>query len=202
MDKLSRLLTALSEFESTPVNGDSIWVTELARCLRYSFLARRHPVKLELKTVMKMHIGTGLHIRLQRLLQKHGFEVEKRVELKTDLGFKVVGKIDVYDPEENAVYELKYTHFDKLDKVRFANYLRQLNYYVEMADASRGYLVIVHADGKVEEVKRPHFKTDLIRRANSFGIALEEGILPPKKPRPDLECAECPFHDICWGGKR
>ncbi len=39
--------------------------------------------------------------------------------------------------EENTVYELKYTHYDKLDKSRLSNYLRQLNYYIEMTNASR-----------------------------------------------------------------
>jgi len=157
--------------------------------------------KLPINQIMKMHIGSGLHMRLQSLLRKQGFETEVRVQRKTALGFQIVGRIDVYDKEENTIYELKYTHNDKLDKVRLINYLRQLNYYIEMANAMKGYLVIVHADGSVEEIKRNWAETDLERRANAFGLYIDENILPPRKKRPDAECMECPFYNFCWGNK-
>ncbi|WP_240310197.1 PD-(D/E)XK nuclease family protein [Saccharolobus solfataricus] len=181
----------------------NIWVTELSRCLRQSFLLRKQErVRMHINTVMRMHIGAGLHMRLQRILAKQGFEVEKRVEKKTALGFNVVGKIDIYDREENVVYELKYTHYEKLDEVRLNNYLRQLNYYIEMAGALKGYLITVHADGGIEEIKRDWAETDLEKRANAYGIHIDEDILPPRKVRPDIECAECVFYNFCWrGGK-
>jgi CRISPR-associated exonuclease Cas4 len=157
--------------------------------------------KLPINQIMKMHIGAGLHIRLQKILAKHGFETEVRVQRKTALGFTVVGRVDVYDKEENVVYELKYTHNEKLDKVKLNNYLRQLNYYIEMANALKGYLVIIHADGSVEEIKRDWGETDLEARANAFGIYVDENILPPKKPKPDTECNECPFYTFCWRGR-
>ncbi|ABV26217.1 CRISPR/Cas system associated [Sulfolobus spindle-shaped virus 4] len=201
---MSRLLTILYNYEIVSQNdGKTIWVTELARCLRRSFLMRRQGrVKLKLEETMKMHIGSGLHIRLQRILEKHGFETEKRVERKTALGFQIVGKVDIYDKEENTIYELKYTHNDKLDNVRLNNYLRQLNYYIEMINAMAGYLIIVHADGRVEEIKRDWSETDLESRANAFGISVEENILPPRKSKQDSECAECPFFNLCWSGDR
>ncbi len=114
---VSRLLNILYNYEvKTQNDTKNIWVTELARCLRYSFLLRKEgKLRLGLKESMKMHIGAGLHIRLQKLLSKYGFESEVKVEKKTALGFKIVGRIDVYDKEENVVYELKYTHNSKLD---------------------------------------------------------------------------------------
>ncbi len=201
---MSRLLNILYNYEIVSQNDTkAIWVTELSRCLRYSFLLRKEgKTRLPANQLMKMHIGTGLHMRLQKILAKHGFEVEVKVERKTAFGFTIVGRIDVYDKEENAVYELKYTHHDKLDKVRLNNYLRQLNYYIEMANAMKGYLIIVHADGTVEEIKRDWSETDLEPRANAFGIYVEENILPPRKNRPDAECAECPFYNFCWRGKK
>ncbi|AQQ16879.1 ORF28 [Sulfolobus spindle-shaped virus 3] len=198
---MSRLLTILYNYEIVSQNdGKTIWVTELARCLRRSFLMRKEgKVKLNHYEIMKMHIGSGLHMRLQRILQKNGFEVEKRVERKTALGFTVTGKVDAYDKEEGTVYELKYTHDDQLNKVKLNNYLRQLNYYIEMTNATRGYLVIVHADGSVEEIKRNRVETDLESRANAFGIYVKENIQPPPKPKPDSECLDCPFFKLCWG---
>lgn len=204
VEVVSRLLHLLYNYEIVSQNvTDTIWVTELSRCLRRSWLMRKSgKVKLSNHEIIKIHIGAGLHIRLQRILQKNGFEVEKRVEKKTALGFQIVGRIDVYDKEENVIYELKYTHNDKLDSVRLNNYLRQLNYYIEMANAMAGYLIIVHADGRVEEIKRDWAETDLESRANMFGIAIEENILPPRKSKPDPECAECPFYNFCWRGDR
>jgi len=199
---MSRLLNILYNYEIVSLNTDTIWVTELSRCLRYSFLLRKEgKTKLQANQIMKIHIGAGLHMRLQSLLRKQGFETEVKVEKKTALGFTVVGRIDVYDKEENVVYELKYTHNDKLDSVRLNNYLRQLNYYIEMANAMKGYLVIVHANGTVEEIKRDWSETDLERRANAFGLYIDENILPPRKNRPDAECMECPFFKFCWGNK-
>ncbi len=199
---MSRLLNILYNYEIVSQNDKTIWVTELSRCLRQSFLMRKEgKTKLQASQAMRIHIGAGLHIRLQKILAKHGFETEVRVQRKTALGFTVVGRIDVYDKEENVVYELKYTHHDKLDKVRLNNYLRQLNYYIEMANAMKGYLVIIHADGSVEEIKRDWAETDLEARANAFGIYAEENILPPRKKRIDAECMECPFYNFCWRGK-
>ncbi len=200
---MSRLLNILYNYEIVTQNDNrTIWVTELSRCLRRSFLLRKNGrTKVDFKEAMKMHIGAGLHIRLQKILAKQGFETELRVEKKTALGFTVVGRVDVYDREENVVYELKYTHNEKLDKVKLNNYLRQLNYYIEMANALKGYLVIIHADGSVEEIKSDWGETDLEKRANAFGIYVDENILPPKKPKPDTECNECPFYNFCWGKK-
>lgn len=199
--EVSRLLHIIYNYEIVSQNNsDTIWVTELSRCLLRSWLMRKNgKVKVSHHEAMKMHIGSGLHIRLQKILQKNGFETEKRVEKKTALGFSIVGRVDVFDKEENTVYEFKYTHNDKLDSVRLNNYLRQLNYYIEMANAMAGYLVVVHADGHVTEIKRDWAETDLERRANAFGISVKEDILPPKKPKPDSECAECPFYNFCWG---
>jgi len=178
---MSRLLT---NYEI--VSQNDIWVTELSRCLKRSYLMRKEgKTKVGLNEAMKMR--SGLHMRLQSLLRKHGFETEVRVQRKTALG---VGRIDVYDKEENTIYELKYTHNDN---VRLNNYLRQLNYYIEMANAMK---VIVHANGSV---KRDWAETDLEKRANAFGIYVEENTLPPKKSRPDAECIECPFYNFCWG---
>lgn len=198
---MSRLLTILYNYEIVSQNDTkNIWVTELSRCLKRSYLMRKEgKTKVGLNEAMKMHIGSGLHMRLQSLLRKHGFETEVRVQRKTALGFQIVGRIDVYDKEENTIYELKYTHNDKLDSVRLNNYLRQLNYYIEMANAMKGYLVIVHANGSVEEIKRDWAETDLEKRANAFGIYIEENKLPPRKNRPDAECIECPFYNFCWG---
>ncbi|AAQ73269.1 CRISPR/Cas system associated [Sulfolobus spindle-shaped virus 2] len=200
---MSRLLTIIYNYEIVSNDTQTIWVTELTRCLRRSWLMRKNgKVKLSHYEIMKMHIGTGLHMRLQRILQKNGFETEVKVQKKTALGFIVVGKIDVYDKEEGTVYELKYTHLDELDRPRLNNYLRQLNYYIEMANALAGYLIIVHADGRVEEIKRDWAETDLEARANAFGISVEENILPPRKSKQDSECAECPFYNFCWRGDR
>ncbi len=201
---MSRLLNILYNYEITTSNDPKvIWVTELARCLRYSFLLRKEgKMRLGFKESMKMHIGAGLHIRLQKLLSKYGFESEVKVEKKTALGFKIVGRIDLYDKEENVVYELKYTHYKKLDNVKLNNYLRQLNYYVELANALKGYLIIVHGNGNVEEIKSDHSETDLERRANAYGIYLDDNILPPRKKIPDSECFECPFYNFCWKGEK
>ncbi len=70
-----------------------------------------------------------------------------------------------------------------------------------MTNASRGYLVIIHADGSIEEIKRDWAETDLEARANAFGIYLKENKIPPRKKRPDSECIECPFYNFCWGNK-
>ncbi|AZG03165.1 hypothetical protein [Sulfolobus spindle-shaped virus] len=195
----SRLLTIIADYQIiNGNNSETIWVTELSRCLRQSFLMRKEKIRPSIDVIMRMNIGSGLHMRLQSILRKHGFETEVKVQKKTALGFQIVGKVDVYDKEEQTVYELKYTHQQSLDNVRLNNYLRQLNYYIEMANAMAGYLIIVHADGKVEEIKRDWSETDLERRANAFGISVEENILPPRKAKPDSECLECAFYNYCW----
>ncbi len=106
---MSRLLHILYNYEIVAQNDtDKIWVTELSRCLRRSYIMRKEgKTKVSLQEAMKMHIGAGLHIRLQKILAKQGFQTEMRVERKTALGFTVVGRVDVYDKEENTVYELK-----------------------------------------------------------------------------------------------
>lgn len=189
----------------TNTQKDVIWVAELSRCLRQSFLIRKNEVKFDPRHLILSNIGKGVHKQIQKILKDKGFEIEKKVEYKYD-GITITGKIDVFDPSENTVYEIKYTDSTKgkLPEEKLKKYLTQLHYYMDILHMNgiknvKGFLIIIFPNGKVLELERKYSSTDLLKKATLFKIYLDDNILPDiRKTKPDTECRECPFYNFCW----
>jgi len=173
-----------------------IYVTEASQCLRKSFYDRKsmRPI-LDVRNVI-LTFGNGVHYQLQKLLEGEGWSSE--VEASWDLGrFKLVGHADLYHPRENVVLEVKTV--GKVPSKPYNQHVTQLNAYLSMLKAGKGYIIYIGRDGQVKVYNvKPDKKlwSQTIKRAFKLYYSLQEG----KPPQPEFSplCFHCPFKWSCF----
>lgn len=176
-----------------------IHVSEVTTCLRKSWYTRKSPVKATDTVNIIMSIGNGVHSLLQEYLASKGWKSEVKVEWNFKK-FKLVGHIDLYHPEENIVIELKTT--GKKPGKPYHSHVMQLNAYLRMISADKGYIIYISRDGHVK-VFQHNFSKRLwdktIKRAFYLWHTLNENKIP--KPEPSFLCNYCPFKWRCIAQK-
>ena len=176
---------------------NEIHVGEISGCLRRAYFDRRlAKPTLDIRNVIFL-IGNGVHYWLQALLKEQGWEAEKKVE--QNLGeFKIVGHIDLYNPKERILLELKTV--GKAPVKPYLVHLRQVNSYTVMVRARKGYIVYIAKDGyiKVFDVK-PDF--DLWKKTRKRAYQLWYALQRNQPPRPEFSilCQYCPWKWKCYG---
>jgi len=185
---------------SSRVHYDSnvVHVGEVSGCLRKAYYDRKSlRATLDIKNVVAT-IGNGVHMALQDLLKEEGWKTEVKVEW--DFGkFKLVGHIDLF--KNDVVLEIKTT--SKVPDKPYLPHLRQLNAYLIMSHAEKGYLVYVARNGyvKVFEVK-PDKKLwrETVKRAFYLWRCIHEN--RPPKPEFSPLCSFCEHRWRCFSFKR
>jgi len=177
-------------------SNDVIHVSEVSGCLRKAYYTRRTPMKAADTVHVIMTIGNGVHQQLQQYLVSQGWRSEVEV-IWNFKKFRLTGHIDLYHPKENIVVELK--TINKKPGKPYQNHLIQLNAYMKMINAAKGYLVYIARDGHVK-VFRHRFDKQLwsqtIKRAFYLWYSLRDN-KPPKPERSPL-CNYCPFRWTCF----
>ncbi len=177
-------------------SSDRVHVSEVAGCLRRAYYERTRPRPALDPSNVVMLIGNGVHEKLQELLASRGWlaEVEARYRIKD---FWLVGHADLYHPDEQLVVELKTTN--KAPEEPYRSHLIQLNAYLYMLRARRGYIVYIARNGEVKVYKH-RFDKSLWRQTIQRAIALRESITRKKKPpkEPGPWCTYCPYRWLCY----
>jgi len=173
-----------------------IHVSEVSGCLRLAYYNRKSlKTTLDIKNII-MAIGNGIHFQLQDLLREEGWISELKVEW--NLGkFKLIGHVDLYNPKENMVLEIKTTN--KVPEKSYLPHLRQLNAYLVMSRARKGYLIYIGKDGKVRVYDLKPDKRlwkETVKRAFYLWHSLKEN----KPPKPEFSplCNLCEFKWKCF----
>lgn len=177
-------------------DNNVIHVSEVAGCLRKAFYTRRMPLKQASTLHIIMTIGNGVHSQLQEYLADKGWRSEVEVEWNFKK-FRLVGHIDLYHPRENIVLEIK--TISKKPASPYQSHLIQLNTYIKMINASKGYLVYITRDGYVKVFQHSLDKqlwSKAVKRAFYLWHSLD-GNKPPK-PEPTPLCNHCPFRWRCF----
>jgi len=177
-------------------DSNAIHVSEVSGCLRKAFYERKtvRPT-LDVRNVI-MAIGNGVHWQLQELLKEEGWKSEVKTEWDLKK-FKLIGHIDLFNPEENIVLELK--TIGRVPERPYLPHLRQINAYLIMIKARKGYLVYIGKNGaiRVFDVK---FDRKLwrktIKRAFHLWYCLQEN--RPPKPEFSGLCSFCEFKWRCY----
>ncbi len=180
--------------------SDIIHVGEVSGCLRKAYYDRKSlKATLDIKNVI-MAIGNGVHVALQDLLREEGWIDE--LEVEWNLGkFKLVGHVDLYNPRENIVLEIKTT--GKVPEKPYLPHLRQLNAYLIMSKARKGYLIYIGKDGKVRVFDLKPGKRlwkETVKRAFHLWYSLREN--RPPKPEFSLLCSFCEHRWRCFSFKK
>ncbi|MCD6340770.1 MAG: PD-(D/E)XK nuclease family protein [Desulfurococcales archaeon] len=176
-----------------------IHVSEAANCLRRAYYDRVSPApKLDIVNVVAL-IGNGVHYQLQQYLGSRGWRAEVECKYETKK-VTLVGHADLISPEGEIV-ELKTCN--QVPSRPWPNHVLQLNAYLTMLKASKGYIIYVARGGKVRvfEVKPKRGLFDrLVRRAYHLHYCLIE----KREPRPEKGplCDYCPYRWRCCGGEK
>ncbi|MEM4003958.1 MAG: Dna2/Cas4 domain-containing protein [Ignisphaera sp.] len=170
---------------------DVIHVSEVTGCLRKSYYLRTRASTISPRSAILL-LGGSIHEALEEVLRRKGYLVEHQVSLQLD-GFKLVGTIDAYHPDEGAVLELKTVH--EIPSKPFENHVAQANIYSIMASAKNAFVVYLsRKDGKVKI-----FRVDPDRRMLKWAVerarTLRASLLarqPPQREKSPL-CNYCEF---------
>ncbi len=177
-------------------SSDVIHVSEVSECLRKAYYTRTAPLKPNEAALIIMSFGNGLHNQLQEYLVSQGWKSEVEVSWNFKY-FRLIGHIDLYNPTNNTVLEIKTTN--KIPDNPYPNHVMQLNSYQAMIKAEKGYLIYISRNGQVEVF--PHrfdkrlWKTT-IKRAFNYYFSLRKNRAP--KPEPSPLCTYCPFKWKCY----
>ena len=175
-------------------SSNVIHVGEVSGCLRRAYYDRKTlKPTLDIKNVVAT-IGNGVHYQLQDLLKEEGWRSE--VEVSWDFKkFKLIGHIDLF--KENVVLEIKTV--SKIPEKPYLPHLRQVNAYLIMAHAKKGYIIYIAKNGyvRVYDVK-PDKKLwrETVKRAFHLWYSLKEN----KPPKPEFSplCQYCEFKWRCY----
>lgn len=172
-----------------------IHVSEVVGCLRKSYYMRTRAVQLTPANMLKL-LGDSLHSALQEVLRRNGWEVEHEVAI--DLrDFKLVGHVDAYHPELEAVLEFKTTN--SRPEAPFITHLLQTQIYRILTNSKHAYIIYIsRTDGSVKVFKIENNKNALklaIERAKQLKNALLSGNPPPKEK--SQLCNYCEFQLTC-----
>ena len=174
-----------------------VHVSELTQCLRRSYYNRtRVERRIDVRNII-LTIGNGVHRALQEhLAETKGWSVE--VELKMRLGeFWLVGHADLVTSHGNII-ELKTT--SKIPDKPYRNHLMQLNAYLYMGKANKGWIIYIDKSKGLVKIFEHHrdraLWEELKRRAYEYWKHLKERKLP--RPEPSKLCDFCEWKWLCY----
>jgi len=172
-----------------------ISVTEITQCLLYSYFHRHRNVCVP--QIGSLVIGTAGHRMVMDILSEKGLIVERFVYAKRD-NIKLIGRVDVYDPNTNTVIEIKFLR--KIPPEPYKDHVLQTAIYKEMINADRALLVYIQTDDlsnvKIWRIKRKH---NILDYAFERAKTLSESLLhsTPPKPEKGRWCRYCPYAFDC-----
>ena len=174
-----------------------IYVSEAANCLRKAYYDRVSPApKLDIVNVVAT-LGNGIHYQLQDLLKGKGWRAEVEVKYQTKK-ITLIGHADLVSPE-GEVIEIKTCN--QVPGKPWTNHVLQLNAYLTMLKASKGYIIYVARDGKVRvfDIKP---RKDLFDRLIKRAYYLHYCLIEKREPRPEKGplCDYCPYRWRCFHG--
>jgi CRISPR/Cas system-associated exonuclease Cas4 (RecB family) len=197
MELAERIKQSFFSLLDRPRTPKSIHVSALPFCLRKEFFNIRfnaNPLSTE-----KAIAGRIYHLALRHLDVFDSCEFEKEVELEVTKGYRIRGRVDVYDFVHDEVYEFKFSEgMQYSEAVPF--YFAQANAYACMLSAKKFYLVLVNPkmfDVKVLEGEPDESAYEALKqRAIHIVDCLESNTIPPG-PEKEWECKNCVYNIVC-----
>jgi len=178
---------------------DTIWITEIAGCLRKAYYDRVEPAKFDGVQSVLIFFGEALHSRLEMVLNKlYGNIFRSEVEVETFVDdrntmFRISGKADLVAEELDTVVEIKTC--GEIPREPLLPHKRQLQYYLNLTGFNTGVLLYIARDSSMRTfiVKRdPAYEEEMIQRAKALYYALKYR-RPPKGEKIPILCSSCPY---------
>ncbi len=187
-------------------------VTELCRCLKQSFLERRHGHVETYNEVWSKQRGNALHRHVSYAFDGwKELPIQMMIRLDNE-SIRVVGHVDLFDPDGRELIDLKSTRAvewqDKKHLLPHGHHVLQLQSYYSIwtqcycLPAER--LSVAYMDDRTPPRPypvEPRVLTDRLRqRARSLHEAIQQD-RPPEGETGAL-CYYCAFKEVCTSGQR
>jgi CRISPR/Cas system-associated exonuclease Cas4 (RecB family) len=190
----------------------SYHVTELCRCLKQSFLERRHRHVETYSEVWTKQRGNALHRHVSYAFSGWK-ELPIQMIIRCDVeSIRVLGHVDLFDPEERELIELKSTRaVDWQNRKRLLpheHHVKQLQCYYTMwttcYDLPAEKLSIAYMDDKTPPRSYDVELRDLSDWLQRRAILLHDAIQTDRilEAEPSGLCHYCTFKEICASGQR
>lgn len=172
-------------YKFKPPNKE-IWVSVLVYCPYKAYLLNTIP-RREPKNAFSL-AGIFVHQLLQNDFEDYDSEV--RVELPLEDGWKLIGRVDLFDQFSNRVIEIKTGEDPKLKE----EWIKQTNLYAYLlnCDAFEIWLVNIRNG----EIEMREFETD-IEEAKKL-IDMANRVIKGEQIRRDGGCYKCIYEDVCF----
>lgn len=199
--KRTFLAEVLNIYNRSP---DELWVTELTKCLRYSFYNRVLLSSMDFRAAYRIIRGRLYHefvtssIPLGETEQRDSLGKKAMFRARNGKEITITGRADL--AVGDYVVDLKTV--TRLPKEAYSDHLAQIQLYLYLYDKPRGLLVYIDDGGRIKPVHVERNEDEiskLLRRAEELYEALRTGTPPP--PEEDKWCRYCPWNTpkLCKG---
>ena len=199
---LREVLVRLREATSTRPSLPTVHVTDVVRCLRLSYLEATQAIPPDLDVLSRVRLiqalGNLLHEAVGRVFPEGWLsEVSVRV---CDGTLCLEGRVDLYNPSENALVEVKTRAYPPDRPV--PHHVVQARLYASVLGARRLQLLYIgraRGDYRVFDLKPYGSPTELLRWAFDRGRLLLERVNARRPPEPEYGpwCRGCSFYRYC-----
>lgn len=187
-------------------------VTELCRCLKQSFLERKHGHVETYSEVWSKQRGNALHRHVS-----YAFDGWKELTIQMTIrldneNIRVLGHVDLFDPDERELIELKSTRAvewqDKKHLLPHRHHVLQLQSYYSIWTQSYHLpaerLSVAYMDEKTPPKSYEAEKLDLSDWLRRRAVVLHTAIRQDRTPEgePTTLCHYCAFKEVCAPGQR
>jgi CRISPR/Cas system-associated exonuclease Cas4 (RecB family) len=187
-------------------------VTELCRCLKQSFLERRYGHVETYEEVWSKQRGNALHRHIS-----YAFSGWKELPIQMPIlldneSIRVLGHVDLFDPDEKELIELKSTRAvnwqNKKNLLPHEHHVMQLQSYYTIW--TRCYnlpaekLSVAYMDDETPPKSYDVELRDLSDWLRQRTVILHQAVLRDRTPEtePNGLCHYCAFKEICVAGRR
>lgn len=189
--------------ETSPNRGlPEVYVTDITRCLRLSYLERTGAVPPDLDILSRVRLiqalGNLLHEAIGRVFPE-GWLGELSVKLCRG-GVCLSGRVDLYNPSENVLVEVKTRAY--VPERPAPHHVVQARIYSAVLGARRVYLLYIgraRGDYRVFEVKPYERPAELLGWAFERATRLHRSIADGRPPEPEWGpwCNGCSYIRHC-----
>jgi len=191
------LLRAI-ELENREHPHDTLWVTDIAQCLRKTYYQFKYPLKPEYQLRRPLVMGKAIHLWIENLLVRHrgelGIDIRTEVEVMARVeGVVVRGLADIV--LDNVLYEIKTAR--RIPVKPYLEHILQACFYAYVLGMNK-YCILYISDNGYREycMETDNGTINIFReRVKILKQSMENNTPPPREKSP--LCSYCPYKRLC-----
>ena len=197
-DRIIELLVKAIEIEDREHPHDTLWVTDIAQCLRKTYYQLKYPLKPEYRLRRPLIVGKAIHLWIEDLLYRHRDELGVSIQVEVPVEARVCGMVVRGSADivlDNVLYEIKTTshvpskpYYEHILQACFYAYILGLEKYCIVYIGDRRYSVYcMEVNNGIINIFRD--------RVRILKESIEGGSPPPRER--GILCNYCPYKRLC-----